>query len=91
MGPRDMHASLMCCKKHKLPTSLPHMYCAGELSHVVTVRVGGRGLKNMFCAVLNMVGEGRGKMVAERQATFRLCKVLLKGKVSVISSAGTDL
>ena len=22
----------------------------------------------MFCAVLNMVGEGRGKMVAERQA-----------------------
>ena len=44
----------------------------------------------MFCAVLNMVGEGRGKMVAERQARLRLCKVLLKRKVNVIRSAGTD-
>jgi len=45
----------------------------------------------VFCAVLNMVGEGRGKMVAERQARLRSCKVLLKGKVSVVRSAGTDL
>lgn len=49
MGPRNTHASLMCCKKHKLPTSLPHMSCAGEFSHVVTVRVGAGAEKRVLC------------------------------------------
>lgn len=67
MGPRDMHASLMCCKKHKLPTSLPHMSCAGELSHVVTVRVGGGGAeKRVLCCAEH--GGGRKRQDGGREA-----------------------